>query len=235
MSNSQYCKQQLTTIYERLIKAAKSANRNPEEITLVGASKQQSCEKIQQFHCAGLQHFGENYLNEALDKQQQLQMNPVQWHFIGKIQSNKTKIIGQHFDWVHGIDRFKIAQRLDNQRDSVTPLKVLIQVDIDNEASKNGVSPELAPELAVQIAELENLELKGLMVLPQKKLSFDEQRRPFARTRQLLQSINQQYDLKMDTLSMGMSNDLEAAIVEGSTMIRVGTALFGARPQTKTL
>lgn len=218
--------EQLANITRRIAAAAKQSDRSPQDITLVGASKKQSAELMQYFFDAGLSNVGENYLQEAIDKQSKLVANDLNWHFIGQIQSNKTSLIAEHFDWVHGVDRLKIAQRLANSNKNI---KLLIQLNPDNETSKGGVSLNNAADLCAQISELDGIQLRGFMMIPAPRNSSAEQRAVFASARELLDSTNQQFGLKMDTLSMGMSGDLEAAIIEGSTMVRIGTDLFGAR------
>jgi len=229
MSNSDYASKQLNKIRNRISAAAKEANRELSEISLIGAAKQQSTELVASFAKAGLRHIGENYLNQGLEKQEQLVENDFVWHFIGTIQSRKTKAIAQHFSWVHSIDRLKVARGLDKYSEGSQQLQVLLQINIDDEDSKGGISPSATPELCEKVSELENLKLRGFMLLPKARETFQDQRKPFAQARELLSQCNQRLGLNMDTLSMGMSNDLEAAILEGSTMIRVGTDLFGAR------
>ncbi|MBX2847304.1 MAG: YggS family pyridoxal phosphate-dependent enzyme [Acidiferrobacterales bacterium] len=218
-------------IQNRIHQAAIEANRESTEIELIGASKQQSADLVLAFHQAGMSHFGENYLQESLEKQKQLQNENIDWHFIGSIQSNKCKTIAQHFNWVHSIDRLKIAQRLARFRiqNKHAPLKLLVQLNIDQEVSKSGVELSAAPSLCAQIDEIEGIALKGFMLIPAPAKSLAEQRKPFELARTTLEATNQRYGLQLDTLSMGMSNDLEAAILEGATMVRVGTALFGPR------
>lgn len=230
--------ERLEQINQRIAQAAKQAGRNPDDIQLIGASKRQSSSLISQFSDAGLRHIGENYLQEAIDKQRSLIGKNISWHFIGQIQSNKTSLIAQHFSWVHAVDRLKIAQRLadaklklsiSNDSKSNNKLKVLIQLNPDDETSKAGVSLDKAAELCVQLSELDAINLRGFMMIPAPRDSNIEQRSVFARAYELMQLTNQQYGLNMDSLSMGMSSDLEAAILEGSTMVRIGTDLFGAR------
>lgn len=210
----------------RIREAAQAAARDPDEVHLLAVSKTQSAEAIRQASAAGQRDFGENYLQEALEKQADLQDLPLTWHFIGPIQSNKTKPIAEHFDWVHSVDRLKIAQRLSDQRPlELPPINVCLQVNVSGEASKSGCEPHEVPELAHAIAALPRLRLRGLMAIPEPTDNPDEQRAAFARLRQLQSEL----DLGLDTLSMGMSQDLEAAIAEGATWVRIGTAVFGAR------
>lgn len=226
----------LQQIQQRISQAELDFNRKPNSVKLIGASKTQSSETIETFYQAGLSAVGENYLQEALNKQSQLTQHNIEWHFIGGIQSNKTKDIANNFDWVHTVDRLKIAQRINNQRDTqLQSINCLIQININDETSKNGVSLSQAGELAAEINELENINLRGFMAIPETTKDTDQQRRNFALVRQALEQVNQQYGLKLDSLSMGMSQDLEAAIAEGSTMVRIGTDLFGKRPPAKPI
>lgn len=229
MSNNEYASSQLQAIQDRIRFAANSADREASSITLVGAAKQKSAGLVAAFGAAGLTNIGENYVNQGLEKQDALLNNEFIWHFIGKIQSNKTNDIATHFSWIHGIDRLKIARRFNDHSNNNHPLQILVQIDIDDEPSKGGVQTELAAQFCDQITQFKNLTLRGLMLLPKSRSVYHEQRKPFAQTRELLEQVNQRYGLAMDTLSMGMSNDLEAAIAEGSTMVRIGTDLFGAR------
>jgi len=229
MSNSDYASQKLTTVRLRITQACEASLRQPNSVKLIGASKKQGVNLIQQFSDMGLLDLGENYLQEAIDKQRQLPNLPVSWHFIGQIQSNKTKLIAQHFDWVHGVDRLKIATRLATQHGRKTPINLLVQLNPDNEDSKGGVAPKDAVELCQQIADIDGAVLRGFMMIPKAREQQDQQRVVFAQARELLEHCNQRYGLKLDQLSMGMSGDLEAAIAEGSTMVRIGTDLFGAR------
>ena len=216
----------IAKVAARIREAAQAAGRAPETVGLLAVSKTQPAAAIRQAHGAGLLDFGENYLQEALEKQAELSDLPLTWHFIGPIQSNKTKPIAEHFHWVHSVDRLKIAQRLSNQRPpELPPLNVCLQVNVSGEASKSGCAPEDVPELARAIAALPNLRLRGLMAIPEPSDDPAEQHVAFARLRQLQQALA----LELDTLSMGMSQDLEAAIAEGATWVRIGTALFGAR------
>ncbi len=210
----------------RIREAAQAAGRDPDEVLLLAVSKTQPAEAIREASEAGLRDFGENYLQEALEKQAKLADLSLVWHFIGPIQSNKTKLIAEHFDWVHSVDRLKIAQRLSDQRPGhLAPLNLCLQVNVSGEASKSGCEPQAVRELAQAIAALPRLRLRGLMAIPEPTDDPAEQRAAFARLRQLQNEL----DLELDTLSMGMSQDLEAAIAEGATWVRIGTALFGAR------
>lgn len=216
----------IAKVVARIREAAQAVARDPDEVRLLAVSKTQPADAIRQASDAGLRDFGENYLQEALDKQADLGDLSLTWHFIGPIQSNKTKAIAEHFDWVHSVDRLKIAQRLSDQRpESLPPLNICLQVNVSGEASKSGCEPQDVPELAHTIAALPRLRLRGLMAIPEPTDDPAEQRAAFARLRQLQNEL----DLELDTLSMGMSQDLEAAIAEGATWVRIGTALFGAR------
>ncbi|RUO60493.1 YggS family pyridoxal phosphate-dependent enzyme [Pseudidiomarina insulisalsae] len=210
--------------------ACQQCNRSPESVQLLAVSKTQPASAIQHLYAAGQRDFGENYLQEALLKQQQLtDLHDLTWHFIGPIQSNKTRDIAAHFTWVQSIDRKKIARRLSEQRPShLPPLQVLIQVNIDDEASKSGVAAEQVSDLAAYIDDLPQLELRGLMTIPAADTDSDQQQASFTAMQRLFSGLTSQYST-VDTLSMGMSNDLAAAIAAGSTMVRVGTALFGKR------
>jgi len=229
MSNCQFASEQLHKVLTRIRKACLNAGREPSKVRLVGASKKQTPHLIAEFLNNGLQNLGENYLQEALEKQQALADFTVEWHFIGHIQSNKTKHLAQHFTWIHGVDRLKVAHRLSTQNPKTEPLKILLQLNVDNEASKSGISPSEAPELCAQISELPGVQLRGFMLIPMARELEVEQKAVFANARNLLETTNQHYGLSMDQLSMGMSGDLETAIAEGSTMVRIGTDLFGPR------
>ncbi len=209
--------------------AALKAGRSPHNIRLIGASKGQSARAMRELALLGVRDFGENYTEEALAKRAQLRDVDIIWHFIGRIQSNKTRDIARYFSWVHSVDRAKIARRLSEQRPhDRPPLNVCLQVNVQAEQSKAGLLPEKVAEVAHAIAALRGIRLRGLMTIPRPSDDFDTQRRPFARLRHLRDTLNEQ-GLSMDTLSMGMSADMEAAILEGATMVRIGTALFGPR------
>ena len=219
----------LARVRERIDAAAHAADRDPAHITLVAVSKTKPAARVAEALDAGQRDFGENYLQDALAKIETLAARDPLWHFIGDIQSNKTRDIASCFAWAHAVDRFKIARRLSDQRhDGMAPLNVCIQVNIDGEASKSGLAPDDVPELAEQIAALEHVRLRGLMAIPAPADDFETQRRPFAALRALMDQLNADGHT-LDTLSMGMSADLEAAIAEGATHVRVGTAIFGAR------
>lgn len=229
MSNSDYAAERLSEINSRIAAACALSGRSKNEVTLIGASKKQSVELISEFADQGLKNLGENYLQEAVTKQQELLDLSIQWHFIGQIQSNKTKTIAQHFSWVHGVDRLKIAQRLAAQNPRKSPINILIQLNPDAEQSKGGVLLKDAAELCDEIAQINGLALKGFMMIPKARKNIKDQAAVFAQAKALLDSTNQRFGLSLTELSMGMSGDLAAAIQEGTTMVRIGTDLFGAR------
>jgi pyridoxal phosphate enzyme (YggS family) len=219
----------LRKIRDLLHKAAVDAGRRPEDIHLLAVSKKQPFDRIIEVAAAGQMDFGENTVQEGIDKVTKLAERGLRWHFIGHLQSNKTRAVAEHFDWVHTIDKLKTARRLSEQRpDSLGDIDVCIQVNIDNEAAKAGVAGSALPDLAHEVAELPRLNLRGLMCLPAIRETFDEQRVPFAQLREHAQTLRAQ-GLGIDTLSMGMSNDFRAAIFEGATIVRIGTAVFGPR------
>jgi hypothetical protein len=233
-SSDKHLQANLTALAERITAAARAAGRDPSSVTLVAVGKTFSAEAVAALARCGQRDFGENYVQEALAKidavRAALPGLALAWHFIGPIQSNKTRPIAERFDWVQSVDRLKIAQRLSEQRpDDLPPLNVLLQVNISGEAAKSGVSPAELPALARAVAALPRLRLRGLMAIPQPEDDPARQRRPFAALRQLFEAQRAAGPAGWDTLSMGMSGDLEAAIAEGATMVRVGTALFGAR------
>ncbi|WP_338522275.1 YggS family pyridoxal phosphate-dependent enzyme [Pseudomonas batumici] len=216
----------ITAVAARIAAAAQAAGRDSAAIGLLAVSKTKPAAAVREAYAAGLRDFGENYLQEALGKQAELTDLPLCWHFIGPIQSNKTRAIAEHFDWVHSVDRLKIAQRLSEQRPAdLPPLNICIQVNVSGEASKSGCTAADLPALAAAIADLPNLRLRGLMAIPEPTEERAEQDAAFATVRTLQDSLN----LPLDTLSMGMSHDLESAIAQGATWVRIGTALFGAR------
>ncbi|WP_144175492.1 YggS family pyridoxal phosphate-dependent enzyme [Pseudomonas sp. Kh13] len=216
----------LSAISARIASAAQAAGRDPASVQLLAVSKTKPASAIREIHAAGVRDVGENYLQEALTKQQALSDLPLIWHFIGPIQSNKTKAIAEHFDWVHSVDRLKIAQRLSEQRPAgLAPLNICLQVNVSGEDSKSGCAPTDLPALAKAVAALPNLRLRGLMAIPEPTDERAAQEAAFATLHQLQEGLG----LGLDTLSMGMSHDLEAAIAQGATWVRIGTALFGAR------
>jgi pyridoxal phosphate enzyme (YggS family) len=219
----------LAAVQQRIRLAAEACGRDPGTIELLAVSKTKPVEDLVAAYQAGQRAFGENYLQDALPKIAALADRDIHWHFIGRLQSNKTREIAEHFDWVHGVDQLKHAQRLSRQRpESLPPLQVCLQVNLSDEASKGGIEPAQLAALARAVATLPRLTLRGLMTLPAPDPDPDHQRAVFARLRGLLGELQQQ-GLAMDTLSMGMSGDLEAAVAEGATIVRVGTDIFGAR------
>lgn len=221
---------QLGQVRARIARACAQAGRAPDAVALLAVSKTFGPEAVAQAHAAGQTAFGENYIQEAVEKIDALQHLPLQWHCIGPIQSNKTRLVAAHFDWAHTIDRLKIAQRLSEQRPAgLAPLQVCIQVNVDGGPTKSGVPPEEALALALAVADLPGLRLRGLMCIPEAAPDFIAQCAVFTRARALFDALNSQ-NLALDTLSMGMSADLEAAVQCGSTLVRVGSAIFGGRP-----
>jgi pyridoxal phosphate enzyme (YggS family) len=222
----------LQQVRTRIATACLSAGRPVQSVTLLAVSKTFDATVVRAAHAAGQRAFGENYVQEALQKMQSLSdlRNDLEWHLVGQLQANKTSVVAAAFDWVHTIDRLKIAERLSAQRPAgAPPLNVCVQVNVSGEASKAGVAPGELPALARAIAGLPNLALRGLMAVPEPALAFEAQRAAHRRLRTLLQDM-QRDGLALDTLSMGMSADLEAAVAEGATIVRVGSAIFGARP-----
>lgn len=219
----------------RIREAAAIAGRPAAQITLLAVSKSQPWQAIETAYRAGCRQFGENYLQEALEKIHALShLTDIQWHFIGPLQSNKARKVAEYFDWVHSIDRLKVASHLNSHRPGeLKPLNLCIQVNIDGEASKSGVSPEQLFDLAPAVAELPRVRLRGLMTIPKASRTLEEQRKSFHRLYQLFDRLRQQYP-SIDTLSMGMSQDFEAAILENATIVRIGTDIFGARKHTPT-
>lgn len=229
MSSSHDVARHLNLVRQQIADAEVLAGRPPGSVRLLAVSKTKSADAIRAAISAGQTAFGENYLGEALEKIEQLTGQNCEWHFIGAIQSNKTRPIAEHFHWVHCVDRAKIALRLNDQRPaSLEPLNVCVQVNIDREDSKAGVEPEQASALADTIADLPQLSLRGLMAIPLATEDTARQRQSTRDLRELFDSIRQNHP-SMDTLSVGMSGDLESAIKEGSTLVRIGTAVFGSR------
>ncbi|WP_448675759.1 YggS family pyridoxal phosphate-dependent enzyme [Pseudomonas sp. LY-1] len=213
-------------VRQRIRAAADAVQRDANSIHLLAVSKTKPAQAVREAYAAGMCDFGENYLQEALGKQAELTDLPLSWHFIGPIQSNKTRAIAENFAWVHSVDRLKIAQRLSEQRPAdLAPLNICIQVNVSGEASKSGCTPADLPALANAISALPRLKLRGLMAIPEPTEDRVAQDAAFAAVRDLQASLN----LPLDTLSMGMSHDLESAIAQGATWVRIGTALFGAR------
>ncbi|CRM27997.1 pyridoxal phosphate enzyme, YggS family protein [Pseudomonas sp. FH4] len=213
-------------VSQRIRAAAQAVQRDESSVHLLAVSKTKPAQAVREAYAAGMRDFGENYLQEALGKQAELTDLPLSWHFIGPIQSNKTRAIAENFAWVHSVDRLKIAQRLSEQRPADLPaLNICIQVNVSGEASKSGCTPADLPALAEAISALPRLKLRGLMAIPEPTEDRAAQDAAFAAVRDLQASLN----LGLDTLSMGMSHDLESAIAQGATWVRIGTALFGAR------
>ena len=219
------------TVRARIRRACVAAGRPVETVTLLAVSKRFPAEAVREAVAAGQRCFGENLVREGVDKIVALRAScePLEWHLIGPLQSNKTRVVAEHFDWVHSIDRLKVAERLAEQRPpELAPLQVCVQVNISGEATKSGVAPAQAPALAAAVSRLPRLRLRGLMAIPEAAAGIDAQRVPHRALRALFDALVGQ-GLALDTLSIGMSDDLEAAIAEGSTMVRIGTAIFGTR------
>lgn len=223
--------QALQRVKQRIENAASEANRQPQDIKLLAVSKTKPASDVQQAYDAGQRAFGENYLQDALPKIAALPLPDIEWHFIGRVQSNKTRDIAKHFAWVHGIDKLKHAQRLSQQRDpQQAPLNCCIQVNLSDETSKGGVTPAELPDLAAAITVLPHLKLRGLMTMPDPNSDKQTLLQVFTQLRELRNSMREK-NIPMDTLSMGMSGDLEHAVASGSTLVRIGTDIFGARPK----
>jgi len=219
----------LQAVNRAIEQAATRAGRPAGAVSLLAVSKTFPADAIREAHAAGQLSCGENYLQEALDKMAELHDLPLVWHFIGPIQSNKTRPIAENFAWVHSVDRLKVAERLSAQRPpTLPPLNVCIQVNVSSEASKSGVEPDELIALARQVAALPQLRLRGLMAIPAPAEDTAQQRKPFAQLRELMQQLADA-GLELDTLSMGMSQDMAAAIQEGATIVRIGSAIFGNR------
>jgi len=219
----------LRKIRDLLAKSAVEAQRDPGTVKLLAVSKKQPVAKVLEAARAGQRDFGENFVQEGLEKIEMTMSHDLIWHFIGHLQSNKTRAVAEHFDWVHTIDRLRTAERLSRQRPpELPPMNICLQVNVDDDAAKSGITPAALPELALAVRELPQLSLRGLMSLPAIRTSPDEQRKPFRKLRELADSLSA-IDVEFDTLSMGMSDDFEAAIAEGATIVRIGTAVFGPR------
>jgi PLP dependent protein len=229
--SSSHVARHLEEVRQRIAKAAADASRDASSVTLLAVSKTFPAEDVRAAFNAGQRAFGENYVQEAVAKIAGLAdlRSEIEWHFIGPLQSNKTKVVAENFDWVHSVDRLKIAERLNEQRPDGSPrLNVCLQINVSGEDSKSGIAPDDALALAHQIAALPRLHLRGLMAIPEPAATLDEQRAPHRRLREIMDTLRAN-GLELDTLSMGMSADIEAAILEGATMVRIGTAIFGAR------
>lgn len=222
----------IATVRNAIMEFAREFDRDPDSIRLLAVSKTHSAAAVRAAIDAGQHEFGENYLQEALGKIEQLREKKVCWHFIGPIQSNKTRDLAAHFDWVQSVDRPRIARRLHEQRPpGLPPLNVCLQVNVDREPQKAGLAPEDVIGMAEMVHELPRLKLRGLMAIPAAREDFAGQRTSFAQLRELFDALRATGH-ELDTLSMGMSGDLRAAIAEGSTMVRIGTAIFGARERS---
>ena len=216
-------------VTERIRQAAIAAGRDPDSVTLLAVSKTFPAENVREAWHAGQLAFGENYVQEGIDKIAAVTGRHLEWHFIGPLQSNKTKPVAEHFDWVHSIDRLKVAERLSAQRPAYLPaLQVCVQVNVSGEASKSGCAPDQALALCRAVAALPGLQLRGLMAIPEASDDMAAQRIPFRKLRELSEQVRTA-GVPLDTLSMGMSHDLEAAVAEGATIVRIGTAIFGER------
>ncbi|MGB9669695.1 MAG: YggS family pyridoxal phosphate-dependent enzyme [Halothiobacillaceae bacterium] len=221
----------LDAVRARLARALAEAGRVPDGARLVAVSKTVPAERLREVFACGQRAFGESYVQEALTKQEALADLAIEWHFIGPLQSNKTRPVAERFAWVHSVDRLRIAERLSAQRPAdLPPLNVCLQVNIDREATKSGVAPEEVSDLAQAVARLPRLALRGLMAIPAPTMDPATQREAFRRVHALFELLRAE-GLPLDTLSMGMSNDLDAAVLEGATLVRVGSAIFGARPR----
>ena len=220
---------QLQDVRARIATACRAAGRAPDAVALLAVSKTFGADAVRAAHAAGQHAFGENYIQEAVDKIDALRDLPLQWHCIGPIQSNKTRLVAERYDWAHSVDRLKIAERLSAQRpDGLAPLQVCLQVNIDGGPTKSGVAPAEALALARAVAALPRLKLRGLMTIPEPAPDFNTALAVHRRAKALFDELNAD-GLALDTLSMGMSADLEAAIAAGSTLVRIGTAIFGSR------
>lgn len=222
----------LASARKRLTRALDAAERPADAARLLAVSKTKPATMIRAAWALGQREFGENYVQEALEKQAELtDLNGIIWHFIGPLQTNKSRPVAEHFDWIHSVDRDKLARRLNDQRpDELPPLNVCLQVNVSGEASKSGVDFEALPALAETVLALPRLRLRGLMAIPAPATTLEAQRAPLACLHQALEALRARFpEAELDTLSMGMSDDLEAAILEGATLVRLGTAIFGAR------
>lgn len=226
----------IQVVHQRLEAARIRAERAQGSVRLLAVSKTRTSDEVRAAHAAGLRAFGENYVQEGLDKIAALAdlRTDLEWHLIGPLQSNKTRVVAEAFDWVHSVDRLRTAERLSAQRPpDLPPLQVCLQVNISGEDSKSGVPPAELPALARAVAALPRLRLRGLMAIPAPAEDLEAQRRPHRALRELLECLRAD-GLALDTLSMGMSDDLEAAVLEGATLVRIGTAIFGSRPSAAT-
>lgn len=221
--------QRLHHVLERIRHAERAAGRAPGSVSLVAVSKRQPVSRLLAAARAGQSAFGENYAQEALEKIPHLREYRPEWHFIGPLQTNKTKLVAEYFDWLHSLERLRVAERLSRQRpDALPPLQVCLQVNVSGESSKAGINPSDTVELARAVAELPGLRLRGLMTMPEPSVDPRRQRASFATLRECLERLRETLP-QLDTLSMGMSDDLESAVAEGATIVRIGTAVFGPR------
>ncbi|MFP1909211.1 YggS family pyridoxal phosphate-dependent enzyme [Lonsdalea quercina] len=230
---TQTVQQNLQGVRQQISAAAERCGRLPEDVTLLAVSKTKPVSAIEAAIDAGQRAFGENYVQEGVDKILHFRHArpdmPLEWHFIGPLQSNKSRLVAEHFDWCHTIDRLRIAQRLNDQRpDGLPPLNVLLQINISQEASKSGMMAEALPALAASVADMPRLRLRGLMAIPAPESDYQRQLAVFRQLSDLFQQLRSRYP-EADTLSMGMTDDMPAAIAAGSTLVRIGTAIFGAR------
>src|SRR5262245_47158821 len=233
LSLPQNCSESVRVAQNRIAEATRAAGRSVDSVTLLAVSKGQSSAAIDSAASAGIEHFGENFLQESLPKLQELTGRELTWHFIGRLQANKTRPVAEHFAWVHTVDRFKIAERLSAQRPFHAPaLNVCLQLNVGGEASKGGVEAAEIAALARQVSALPRLRLRGIMSMPPAETEVGRQRQWFRETRQVFDYLNE-HGLGLDTLSMGTSADFEAAILEGSTLVRIGTAIFGPREKAR--
>jgi pyridoxal phosphate enzyme (YggS family) len=221
----------LAAVRDRIAAAEHRFGRLPGSVELLAVSKTKPASVIREAYLLGQKAFGENYLQEALQKMAELAELELEWHFIGPVQSNKTRAIAEHFQWVHSVDRLKVARRLSSQRpEALPPLNVCIEVNVSGEPTKSGLELDALPELAAEVAQLPRLRLRGLMAIPAPCEDFEAQRLPYRRLGNALKALAES-GLGLDTLSMGMTADMEAAIAEGATLVRIGTAVFGPRPR----
>ncbi len=224
----------LQEVRERIARSCQLAGRDAEDVTLLAVSKTFDADAVRQAQAAGQRVFGENYVQEGIEKIQSLRLDrpeiTLEWHCIGPLQSNKSRLVAEHFDWVQSVDRLKIAQRLSEQRpENLAPLQLCLQVNVDGGANKSGVAPDELLALAQAVAQLPNICLRGLMSVPEPVAGFEAQRAVFLQVKALFDDLNAR-GFALDTLSLGMSDDLDAAVAAGSTMVRVGRAIFGSRP-----
>jgi PLP dependent protein len=233
LSLPQNCSESVRIAQTRIAEATRAAGRSVDSVTLLAVSKGQSSAAIDSAAGAGIEHFGENFLQESLPKIEALAGRELTWHFIGRLQANKTRLVAEHFAWVHTVDRLKIAERLSEQRPyHAPPLNICLQLNVGDEDSKGGLAAAEIPALAREVSQLPRLRLRGLMCMPPAETDLSRQRQWFRETRQVFDYLNE-HGLGLDALSMGTSSDFEAAIAEGATIVRIGTAIFGPRKKDK--